>query len=77
MNDSHHDPDKVRLKPDTTSIGRLKPDTTSIVRLKPDTTTVSYLATTLKLRRPTGSPSRVAVTVTFQVPAIANCPIPR
>ncbi len=37
---------------------------------------IPYFATMLKLRRPMGSPSRVAVTVTFQVPAIDNCPMP-
>ena len=35
-----------------------------------------YFATTLKVRRPIGSPSRVAVTVTFHVPAIDSCPMP-
>ena len=36
----------------------------------------SYFATMLKLRRPIGSPSRVAVTVTFHVPDIDSCPMP-
>ena len=36
----------------------------------------SYFATMLKLRRPMGSPSRVAVTVTFHVPDIDSCPMP-
>ena len=36
-----------------------------------------YFATMLNVRRPTGSPSRVAVTVTFQVPDMESCPVPR
>ncbi len=44
--------------------------------MEPGTGTL-YFATMLKLRRPIGSPSRVAVTVTFHVPAIDSCPMPR
>ena len=36
-----------------------------------------YFATMLKVRRPTSSAPREAVTITFHVPLIASWPVPR